>query len=109
MNQSPLLPRGLGLFLALTAVVTLNATEPRVVADPKLRFMPIPAGTFMMGSPAGEAGRSDDEGPQTRVTISQPFWLGQTEVTHAQWRAIMGTDQVEQARLMLTDDTLYDL
>lgn len=71
--------------------------------------MPIPAGTFIMGSPASETGRQTNEGPQTRVTISQPFWLGQTEVTHAQWRTIMGTDLVEQARRALADDALYTI
>lgn len=62
-----------------------------------LDLMPIPAGTFLMGSPADEPGRGSNEGPQTEVTISQPFWLGRTEVTQGQWQAIMGTD-VNQLR-----------
>jgi formylglycine-generating enzyme required for sulfatase activity len=33
-----------------------------------------------MGSPAGEANRADDEGPQTKKKI-QPFWMGKFEVT----------------------------
>ena len=41
---------------------------------------PIPGGTFLMGSPATEAGRNADEGPQHLVTI-RPFWMGKTEVT----------------------------
>ncbi len=44
----------------------------------------IPAGTFMMGSPADEAGRFDDEGP-FRVTFAKPFAIGKFEVTRAQW------------------------
>lgn len=40
---------------------------------------PIPGGTFTMGSPPSEAGRSDDEGPQHQVTVG-PFWMGKTEV-----------------------------
>lgn len=40
----------------------------------------IPGGTFTMGSPAGEAGRKADEGPQVEVTL-KPFWMGKTEVT----------------------------
>jgi formylglycine-generating enzyme required for sulfatase activity len=59
---------------------------------------PVPAGTFLMGSPAGEPGRDVCEGPRTRVTLSRPFWLGRTTVTHAQWRAVMGTDLPAQAR-----------
>src|ERR1043165_9619355 len=33
-------------------------------------------GRFQMGSPAGESGRSNDEGPQTEVIISRGLWLG---------------------------------
>ena len=43
-------------------------------------MVPIPGGTFLMGSPAGEKGRNADEGPQHWVTI-RPFWMGKTEVT----------------------------
>ncbi|GAA4407663.1 formylglycine-generating enzyme family protein [Nibrella viscosa] len=39
----------------------------------------IPAGEFMMGSPASEKGRSADEGPQHKVKI-EPFWMGKYEV-----------------------------
>ena len=46
----------------------------------------IPAGSFMMGSPATEPERDKDEGPQRRVTI-EPFAIGKTEVTFAQWDA----------------------
>lgn len=52
----------------------------------------IPAGSFVMGSPAGESGRDDDEGPQTRVTISRPFLLKATEVTQGEWKAVMGSN-----------------
>jgi len=37
----------------------------------------IPPGKYLMGSPPGEVGRDDSEGPQHQVTISQPFLLGQ--------------------------------
>jgi formylglycine-generating enzyme required for sulfatase activity len=49
--------------------------------------MPIHPGTFMMGSENGGL----DEWPQTEVTLSMPYWLGKTQVTQAQWEAIMGT------------------
>ena len=55
----------------------------------------IPAGEFMMGSPEGEQDRGSDEGPQRRVTISKPFYLGVTQVTQAQWRAVMNTEPWE--------------
>ncbi|MGM0488128.1 MAG: formylglycine-generating enzyme family protein [Planctomycetota bacterium] len=49
----------------------------------------IPAGEFMMGSPEDEEDRNEDEGPQHRVRITQPFYLGETEVTQGQWEAVM--------------------
>ncbi len=47
----------------------------------------VPAGSFMMGSPSGEAGRYDNEGPQHQVTIPAAFAVGKYEVTFAQWDA----------------------
>jgi formylglycine-generating enzyme required for sulfatase activity len=49
----------------------------------------IPPGTFIMGSPPDEPRRDRDEGPQHEVTITRGFWLGETPVTQAQWRAIV--------------------
>ena len=45
----------------------------------------VPAGSFMMGSPAAEKDRSANEGPQRRVTIAKPFAVGKFEVTFAEW------------------------
>ena len=44
-----------------------------------------PAGTFLMGSPAGEG--FDDERPQHKVTIAQPFAIAKYEATFAEWDA----------------------
>lgn len=49
----------------------------------------VPAGTFMMGSPSSEEGRRDNEGPQHRVTIEEPFAVGIYEVTFAEWDACL--------------------
>ena len=57
----------------------------------EMRFVPVPAGTFTMGSPKDEPGRRDDEA-QVQVRISKDFWLGRTEVTQAQFKAVMGYD-----------------
>ncbi|MEM6521939.1 MAG: hypothetical protein AAF722_21715, partial [Cyanobacteria bacterium P01_C01_bin.70] len=40
-----------------------------------LDIVPIPAGTFWMGSPEKEAERDESEGPQHRVTVSA-FYMG---------------------------------
>jgi formylglycine-generating enzyme required for sulfatase activity len=52
----------------------------------------IPTGTFLMGRYAGEAQSISAEDPQHSVTISQPFYMGQFEVTQAQWQAIKGNN-----------------
>jgi formylglycine-generating enzyme required for sulfatase activity len=49
----------------------------------------IPAGTFTMGSASTEVGRYTDE-TQHSVTISRRFFMGQTEVTQGQWKALSG-------------------
>jgi formylglycine-generating enzyme required for sulfatase activity len=36
----------------------------------------IPAGSFIMGSPEGEYGTWDHEGPQHKMKITRPFYLG---------------------------------
>ncbi|QEI40175.1 Serine/threonine-protein kinase pkn1 [Dolichospermum sp. UHCC 0315A] len=51
----------------------------------------IPGGTFMMGSPENEAGRSDNESPQHQVTVPS-FFMGKYPVTQAQYQAIMGNN-----------------
>ena len=47
----------------------------------------VPAGTFIMGSPTGEPGWLDSEGPQRQVTVARPFAVGKFEVTFAEWDA----------------------
>jgi formylglycine-generating enzyme required for sulfatase activity len=44
----------------------------------------IPGGTFLMGSPAAEKGRKEQEGPQHPVRI-KPLWVGKCEVTWGEY------------------------
>ncbi len=55
------------------------------VSGVKLDLVLIPAGEFVMGSPATEAGRDRNEGPQRRVRITKPFYIGKFAVTQRQW------------------------
>ena len=57
-----------------------------------MKLVLIPAGKFIMGSPDSEHGHQPDEGPQHVVVISKPFYMGVTEVTQAQYEAVMGTN-----------------
>ena len=50
------------------------------------RMVTVPAGSYLMGSPATEAGRHADEAQRT-VTIADPFAVGAYEVTFAEWEA----------------------
>lgn len=52
------------------------------VAQPALLLVWIAPGTFLMSSTHGA-------GDDTRVTLTRGYWLGQTEVTQAQWQATM--------------------
>ena len=74
----------------------------------KLAFMLIPPGEFLMGSGEEEQARfikeaqvANDahtaakvrtEGPQHRVQITRPFYLGKYEVTQRVWMAVMGNN-----------------
>lgn len=48
--------------------------------DVVIDLLPIKGGKFTMGSPATEAGRGADEGPQHEVQVG-PFWMSKCEIT----------------------------
>ncbi len=54
-------------------------------------FIWIPPGTFLMGSPDTEAGRSTNEGPQTLVTLTDGFFMNRFEVRGRDWLLISNT------------------
>jgi uncharacterized protein (TIGR02996 family) len=54
-----------------------------------MTFTWIPPGTFLMGSPAQEPNRNNDE-TQHQVTLTKGYYLGIHPVTQAQWQAVMG-------------------
>lgn len=60
-----------------------------------MTFIKIQPGTFMMGSPNGasgyEKGRDTDE-KQHQVTLTQPYYIQNTEVTQGQWIAVMSNN-----------------
>ncbi len=81
------------LVVAVTALAALGvpsqAAKPaayietvKTVNDTEISFkmVPIPGGTFTMGSPESEADRKEDEGPQHKVCLD-PFYLCSTETT----------------------------
>jgi formylglycine-generating enzyme required for sulfatase activity len=71
--------------------VGVRPVVPEVVNSIGMRLALIPPGTFLMGSPEDEEGRSEDE-EQHEVEITRPFYMGVFQVTQAQWQAVMGNN-----------------
>jgi formylglycine-generating enzyme required for sulfatase activity len=66
----------------------------------------IPAGTFIMGSPASEPNRYTDE-TQHSVTLTSGFYMGKYQVTQAQWEAVTGKTMEQQQAVATTSTTDY--
>ncbi len=47
----------------------------------KFKMVPVPGGSFLMGSASTDPAHKADEGPQKSVTLA-PFWMGTHEVTY---------------------------
>ncbi|MEM6625117.1 MAG: SUMF1/EgtB/PvdO family nonheme iron enzyme [Pseudomonadota bacterium] len=65
------------------------------IATPEM--VVIPSGRFLMGSPASEAARDDDEGPVRTVRIDYQFAVGKYEVTWAEWEACVADGACDDA------------
>ena len=67
---------------AFQAVAAPLAPYTETIPDTKVTFdmVPVPAGSFVMGSPESEPGRAADEGPQHTVKLPG-FYIGKIEVT----------------------------
>lgn len=64
----------------------------------------LPAGEFVMGAPANEAGSLEEERPQRRVTVPRPFAIGSTAVTFNMWDAALANGFVPTPISQLADD-----
>lgn len=60
----------------------------------EFKIMPVEGGTFTMGATSEQDNSNDDESPAHEVTLSD-FCIGETEVTQALWRAVMGGNPSE--------------
>lgn len=89
-------PLGVGEPNAVRPARTALLDEPTLTLDlgkqATLKLALVPAGKFLMGSRADEAGRDEDEGPQREVVLAQPFYMGVHEVTQGQYEAVMGAN-----------------
>jgi len=89
------------LELVNRLMIEIQAKQTGLI-DPKTLEVPLgsgvvmlmkwcPAGSFLMGTPKDEEHPFDGES-QVQVTLSKGFWLAQTQVTQAQWQALMGNN-----------------
>lgn len=69
-------------------------------------MLPIPSGKVTVGSPPGEAGRKEDEGPQVTVVV-EPFWMGKFEVTWNEFELFMYPEE-EKKRIASNNQTYKD-
>ena len=63
----------------------------RLPGGVRLEMVRIKAGSFIMGSPENEPGRTHLE-TQYRVTLTRDYFLGKYEVTQEQWQAVVGNN-----------------
>ena len=91
---------GIAMVLGLMGALSVLAQEVKpgkvevidLGKDVKLEMVLIPAGKFMMGSPAFEKDRDKSQERQHEVTLTKPFYMGKYEVTQEQWESVMGNN-----------------
>jgi len=67
--------------------VTVNRAKNNTDSGPTM--VVLPPGQFLMGSPLNEPSRSQNEGPQHRVTITKPFAISQYAITFKEYDAFV--------------------
>ncbi|MES3022145.1 MAG: SUMF1/EgtB/PvdO family nonheme iron enzyme [Pseudomonadota bacterium] len=81
-------------FVPAGAAAQVAVTPPAAVGgrifkdcDACPEMVVVPAGSFVMGSPAAERDRDADESPQHRVSIANELAVGRYAITFEQWDA----------------------
>jgi len=112
--------RTMGGLTAFAACLAAGAEEPaprphstytETIPGSAVTFemVAIPGGTFAIGSPPGEPGRRDDEGPRRPVAI-RPFWMGKLEVTWEEYDVFrkerVGSDRTNSEALAKDADAV---
>jgi formylglycine-generating enzyme required for sulfatase activity len=94
-------------FTWLGAGVACNAVTCPVPSQPDMVL--IPAGTFTMGSPVSEPGRSSNE-TQHQVTLTHAMYVSTYEVTQSEWQSVMGWNEsyIQGAAKPVETLTWYD-
>jgi formylglycine-generating enzyme required for sulfatase activity len=77
----------LGLWLAVVMLPS-PARSQETLESQGISFRLVPGGTYLLGSPASEAGRYVDEALPHPVRLT-PFYIGVTEITNAQYASFI--------------------
>ena len=57
-----------------------------------IKMIWVNSGTFIMGSPRNELGRTSEREAQHPVKLSKGYWLAETELPQLQWEKVMGSN-----------------
>ena len=95
----PLQTQTPGIFQpTLTAIAALNQWTPVVQDFGTIPMVEVPAGCFFMGSTL-----SSNEQPIVQQCFDAAFWIGQTEVTNAQYQAFIDAGGYDDQSLWTAD------
>ncbi|MBS7150077.1 MAG: SUMF1/EgtB/PvdO family nonheme iron enzyme [Prevotella sp.] len=73
-------------------LVAVEGSQTFTVNGAKFTMVPVEGGTFTMGATSEQGSDAwDEEKPAHKVTLSD-YYIGQTEVTQALWKAVMGSN-----------------
>ena len=81
-------PMGSGALQAIN--LAFFGAKTFTVNGVQFTMMPVEAGTFTMGATSEQVNPDSDEKPTHQVTLTNNYYIGQTEVTQALWKAVMG-------------------
>jgi serine/threonine protein kinase len=90
--ETPRLPSPPTLPPQEDQLAAFEAADPEMIAGENsigMKFVEIPAGDFLMGSPASEIGRAENELLPHRVRISRPLLASAYEVTQTEYSRVM--------------------
>ncbi len=91
LKQNPQTTKPVASKTSSSSTPKASGSHTFTVGGVSFVMMPVEGGTFQMGAtPEQGSDVSDDEKPVHNVTLSS-YYIGQTEVTWALWRAVMGT------------------
>ena len=79
------------LFLVAPRLRAPGPAEFYIEPMTGMRLVALEPGSFTMGSPMSEFGRGADE-TRHAVTLTRKVYIGQREVTQAEWKQVMGTN-----------------